>query len=86
MSSPDEQRPQELSPTDGAESHVADLSAEVERARARVAASLSSLGEKVARHSDWRAWVRERPTLVIAGALVLGFVWGGGGPPPEDQS
>ena len=63
----------------------ADLAAEIDRARARVAASLSTLGEEVARRGDWRAWVRERPTLVIAGALALGFLLGGGGAPPSDR-
>jgi hypothetical protein len=63
----------------------ADIAADIARARARVAASLSTLGEEVARRGDWRAWVRERPTLVIAGALALGFFFGGGGTPPSDR-
>jgi hypothetical protein len=50
--------------------------AEVEVARTRVAASLHTLGEEVARRGDWRAWVRARPTLVLGGALALGFLWG----------
>jgi hypothetical protein len=63
--------------SDGAPSGtLADIAAEVEQARARVAASLNTLGEEVARRGDWRAWVRARPALVIAGALALGFVFG----------
>jgi hypothetical protein len=50
--------------------------AEVEVARTRVAASIRTLGEEVARRGDWRAWVRARPTLALAGALALGFLWG----------
>jgi hypothetical protein len=61
----------------------AALAADVERARARVAESLSSLGEEVARRGDWRAWVRRRPGLFIGGALALGFLLGGGGRRPR---
>ncbi|HVU50336.1 MAG TPA: hypothetical protein VHL80_06600, partial [Polyangia bacterium] len=57
----------------------AALAADVERARARVAESLSTLGEEVARRGDWRAWVRARPGLFAVGALALGFLAGGGG-------
>ncbi len=63
----------------------ADITADIDRARARVAASLSTLGEEVARRGDWRTWVRERPTLVLAGALALGFLLGGGGAPRSDR-
>lgn len=62
----------------------AEIAAEIDRARARVAASLTTLGEKVTRRSDWRAWVRERPTLVVAGALALGFLCGADPPSPQD--
>lgn len=57
---------------------LAEIEADLDRARARVAASLSTLGAEVARRGDWRAWVRARPTLVLAGALALGFLWGRG--------
>ena len=87
MSSPDEEAPRLPGATAGAPSpELAEIAADLERARARVAASLSTLGSEVARRGDWRAWVRARPTLVIAGALALGFVWGGGAGPPPDQS
>jgi hypothetical protein len=62
----------------------AEIAAEIDRARARVAASLATLGEKVTRRSDWRAWVRERPTLVVAGALALGFLCGADPPSSQD--
>jgi hypothetical protein len=69
----------------GAPAHV-DLAAEIERARARVAASLHTLGDEVSRRGDWRAWIRARPTLALTGALVLGFLWGGGGGPPRSNT
>jgi hypothetical protein len=62
------------------------LAAEIDRARARVAASLNTLGDEVARRGDWRAWIRARPTLVITGAFVLGFLLGGGGGPPRSNT
>jgi hypothetical protein len=62
----------------------AEIAADIDRARARVAASLTTLGEKVARRRDWRSWVRERPTLVVAGALALGFLVGADAPSRED--
>lgn len=65
-------------------SERAEIAAEIDRARARVAASLTTLGEKVANRRDWRAWVRERPALVVAGALALGFLCGADPPRPED--
>jgi hypothetical protein len=74
MSAPDD----ETMP-DGAAEGRAEIAAEIERARARVAASLTTLGEEVARRGDWRAWVRARPALALGGALALGFLWGGGG-------
>lgn len=57
--------------------------ADVDRARARVAESLSTIGEEVARRGDWRAWVCARPGLFLAGALALGFLAGGGGRRPR---
>jgi hypothetical protein len=61
----------------------ATLAAEVERARARVAESLSTLGDEVARRGDWRGWVRARPGLFVVGALAAGFLLGGGGRRPR---
>jgi hypothetical protein len=77
---------QDAESADGSEStpERAEIAAEIDRARARVAASLTTLGEKVTRRSDWRAWVRERPTLVVAGALALGFLCGADPPSSQD--
>ena len=79
MSSPDDRPPRALPPVDAPPGHsdaTAEITAEIDRARARVAASLTTLGEKVSRQGDWRGWVRERPALVLAGALALGFICG----------
>jgi hypothetical protein len=57
---------------------VAAVEAELELARERVAASVRALSDEVVRRSDWRAWVRSHPTLVIASAFALGFLTGGG--------
>jgi hypothetical protein len=77
MPSPHDHHPALGGEPGAASSHsLADIAADVERARARVAASLTTLGEEVARRGDWRAWVRARPALVILGALALGFLMG----------
>ncbi|HEX4403403.1 MAG TPA: hypothetical protein VH560_01150 [Polyangia bacterium] len=71
---------------DPAAREVAEIEAELARARARVAASMRTLGEEVARRGDWRAWVRARPELTLAAALTLGFLWGHrGGRRPEHK-
>jgi hypothetical protein len=64
---------------------LAEIEGELERARTRVAASMRTLGEEVTRRGDWRAWVRARPELVLAGALVLGFIWGRGRAAPRSS-
>jgi hypothetical protein len=51
---------------------VETIEAELERARARVAASMRRLGDEVERRRDWRSWVRARPTLVLVCAFALG--------------
>ena len=58
---------------------VADIEAELARARVRVAASLQTLGEEMNRRGDWREWVRTHPALFLAGAAVAGFFWGRSG-------
>jgi hypothetical protein len=70
-----------MTPDDLGAAARAALAADLDRARARVAASLTTLGEEVARRGDWRTWVRARPGLVLAGALALGLLWGGVGSP-----
>jgi ElaB/YqjD/DUF883 family membrane-anchored ribosome-binding protein len=57
---------------------VARAEADLERSRARVAESVLALRDEVARRSDWRGWVRQRPWLVVGGALALGFLLGRG--------
>ena len=56
----------------------AEIEAEIEAARARVAATMRTLGAEVARRGDWRVWVRTHPALVLAGALGVGYTVGGG--------
>lgn len=56
----------------------AEIQAEIEAARARVAATMRTLGAEVARRGDWRVWVRTHPALVLGGALGLGYTVGGG--------
>jgi ElaB/YqjD/DUF883 family membrane-anchored ribosome-binding protein len=64
------------------DAELAEIEAELWRARARVAASVHALGEEVSRRTDWRAWVAERPGWTLGAALALGFLLGnlGGGP------
>ena len=66
------------SPTDGPSrpSEVVQAEREIEHARARVSQSVMALREAVARRTDWREWVRERPTLFVVGAFTLGVLWG----------
>jgi hypothetical protein len=56
---------------------VAAIEAELEDARARVASSISTLGDKLAR-TDWRVQVREHPVLALGVALTGGYALGGG--------
>jgi hypothetical protein len=55
---------------------LAQAEADVERARERVAASVMALRNEVVRRVDWREWVRQRPAAFVAGAFILGFLWG----------
>jgi hypothetical protein len=70
----------------GAAEELLEVSAEVELARARVASSMRALGEEVAHLGDWRARIRERPVLVLAAALALGFLAGRRGRPWSSRS
>jgi hypothetical protein len=60
---------------------IARAEAEVERARERVASSVSALREEVVRQADWRAWLSRHPLLCLGGALALG-IWLGAGRRP----
>jgi len=55
---------------------LAQAEADVERARERVAQSVMALRNEVARRTDWREWIGRRPGAFLAGAFVLGFLWG----------
>jgi hypothetical protein len=55
---------------------MAAAEADLERARERVAESVMALRNEVARRADWREWFRRRPLPYLAGALVVGFLWG----------
>ncbi len=57
---------------------LAEIEAELERARERVAVSIRALGDEVTRRTDWRAFARLHPTLVLTTAVVLGFLLGHG--------
>ncbi|MGI5864375.1 MAG: hypothetical protein ACOX6T_20310 [Myxococcales bacterium] len=46
---------------------------EIDRARAEISRSVLTLRERVDEATDWRAWVRRRPLLLVAGALAVGF-------------
>ncbi len=52
---------------------LARAEAQVERSRARVAESVLALRREVARRTDWRGWIAERPLTFVGGALALGF-------------
>jgi hypothetical protein len=52
---------------------LAHAEADLERARERVAASISALRDEVARQADWRRWLSRHPLVSVGGALALGF-------------
>ncbi|HEX3695922.1 MAG TPA: hypothetical protein VH374_11075 [Polyangia bacterium] len=55
---------------------VTRTEAEIERTREQVAMSVLALRDEVARRTDWREWIRARPTTFLGAAFVLGFLWG----------
>jgi len=57
-------------------SEVARAEAALERSRERVERSVSALRAAVARRTDWRAWVAQRPAVFLGAAALLGFMWG----------
>src|SRR6201989_1182662 len=57
-------------------SEVARAEAALERSRERVERSVTALRAAVARRTDWRSWVAQRPGLFLGAALLVGFVWG----------
>jgi hypothetical protein len=52
------------------------VEAEIARGRDRVSRSVLALRQAVAKQTDWREWVRERPGVFIAAAFAVGLVWG----------
>ena len=58
------------------ETEAAHAHAEIEKARQQVAASVVALRGELASTTDWRQWVRRRPLALIAGAFVVGFLFG----------
>lgn len=54
----------------------AEVRAEIERARADIATSVTALRQEMAVRADWREWVRREPLLCVGGALVFGMVLG----------
>lgn len=61
---------------------VARAEAAIERSRERVERSVTALRDEIARRTDWRSWVAERPAVFLGAAVLLGFLWGyrqGGG-------
>jgi hypothetical protein len=63
---------------DDAEPDVAAAEAELEDARARVASSMNTLGDELARRSDWREHIRKHPLAILGAALGGGYALGGG--------
>lgn len=57
---------------------VAEIEAELEETRARVASSMNTLGDELARRSDWRGFVRKHPLAFLGAALGGGYALGGG--------
>jgi hypothetical protein len=55
---------------------LAAAEADLARDRERVAQSVMALRNEVARRTDWRGWIRRRPLTFLAGALIVGFLWG----------
>lgn len=55
---------------------VEEVRADLERARSQVVNSALAIRQEVALRTDWRAWVRQRPALCLAGAALIGFLIG----------
>jgi hypothetical protein len=55
---------------------VARAEAALERSRERVERSVNALRDELARRTDWRGWVAQRPAVFLGAAVLLGFLWG----------
>ncbi|MFE8597201.1 DUF3618 domain-containing protein [Archangium violaceum] len=52
------------------------IRAEIERTRAELALSVGELRHEVARRTDWRQWVLDRPYTCVGAAFFIGFLIG----------
>jgi dienelactone hydrolase len=55
-----------------------EIRASIEQNRQELGTSLEKLRQEVVRITDWRAQLRRHRTQVVLGAVVAGFVVGGG--------
>jgi hypothetical protein len=55
-----------------------EIRASIEQNRQELGTSLEKLRYEVVRITDWRAQLRHHRTQVVVGAVVAGFVLGGG--------
>jgi hypothetical protein len=55
-----------------------EIRASIERNRAELAVSVSSLRGEVEKLTDWRGFIAKNRKQIIIGAAVTGFVIGGG--------
>jgi len=55
---------------------VARAEAALERSRERVERSVNALRDEIARRTDWRGWVAQRPAVFLGAAVLLGFLCG----------
>ena len=55
-----------------------EIRASIEQNRQALGTSLEKLRGEVVRMTDWRAQLRRHRTQVVVGAVVAGFVLGGG--------
>ena len=60
-------------PSNDPEDALARAESDVERARERVTSSMLALRDELARKTDWRSWVRRRPSAFLGAAVAVGF-------------
>lgn len=59
-----------------ADRSASEVRADIERARAQIASSMSALRHEVAHRTDWREWVRTHPGACLGAAFAVGFWFG----------
>lgn len=57
---------------------AAEIRSSIERNRRQLAISVRHLQVEVHRATDWRSFVRDNRSQALAGAVIAGFVIGGG--------